>query len=212
MPNKALSVNTVLEKNKLASGNAFLVLMEIQVMNAHTGQFVETIFVANNNEPVVFQNETYVPFPFDLELKEEAGALPELTLRAMDFQKVLMNKLNEFGGAAGSILIMRIVNSANLNGSPEIEETFELLESSANDFQITLKIGVESSLRKIFPRRTQMRDRCAWRYKSAECGYNGSLPTCDLTLQGPNGCAAHGNTVNFGGFPGLVSRGIRYGR
>lgn len=31
----------------------------------------------------------------------------------------------------------------------------------------------------------------------------GALDTCDLTLQGPNGCAAHNNTINFHGYPGL---------
>jgi phage-related protein len=30
-----------------------------------------------------------------------------------------------------------------------------------------------------------------------------SLPTCDFTLFGPNGCAAHNNTLNFGGYPSI---------
>jgi phage-related protein len=34
----------------------------------------------------------------------------------------------------------------------------------------------------------------------------GGDATCDLTLQGANGCAAHFNTLNFGGFPGLNVR------
>jgi phage-related protein len=35
----------------------------------------------------------------------------------------------------------------------------------------------------------------------------GGLATCDYTLDGPNGCRAHNNTINFGGFPS-----IPYGR
>jgi phage-related protein len=38
----------------------------------------------------------------------------------------------------------------------------------------------------------------------------GIMPSCDLSLQGPNGCAAHNNTQNFGGFPGLNDNGYRY--
>jgi hypothetical protein len=32
---------------------------------------------------------------------------------------------------------------------------------------------------------------------------SGGLPACDYTLDGPNGCRAHMNTLNFGGFPSL---------
>jgi len=32
---------------------------------------------------------------------------------------------------------------------------------------------------------------------------SGGLATCDLTLEGPNGCRAHNNTRNFGGFPAI---------
>lgn len=38
----------------------------------------------------------------------------------------------------------------------------------------------------------------------------GTLSSCDLTLQGSNGCAAHGNTINFGGYPSLNSMTYRY--
>lgn len=34
---------------------------------------------------------------------------------------------------------------------------------------------------------------------------------CDLSLQGLNGCAAHNNTINFGGFPGINRSNVRYG-
>jgi phage-related protein len=207
MPNKSLSVNTILEKNKLSSKVSFIVLLEIQVMNPDTQTIVDTIFVANNNENIVFNSETYLAFAFDISLKEEAGTMPDITITARDFQKVILTKLNQYSGASGSIIILRVVNTDNLAQGAEIEQTYELMESSANSFSVSLKLGVENSLRKVFPRRTQMRDRCAWRYKSPECGYSGGLATCDLTLQGPNGCATHNNTINYGGFPGLTSRG-----
>lgn len=211
MPNKAISVSTILEKNKVASGVAFLVLLKIDLYNANTQAYAETVYVANNNEDVVFLGNTYTAFAFNLTLKYEAGAIPEITLSARDFQKVLMEKLTTYGGAVGSRVTMYIVNTANLAQGAEISEIFEVISSSANDWSISLSLGAESTLTRIFPSRTQMRDRCAWRYKSTECGYTGALPSCDLSLQGANGCAAHANQLNFGGYPSLINRGSRYG-
>jgi phage-related protein len=211
MPNRAVSVTTILEKNKLASGVAFVVLAKIEIYDPATAAYVETTYIANNTENISFGGQTYVAFPFKIDLKYEAGAIPEITMTAMDFQGVLLSKLNTYAGATGSRVTITVVNTANLAQGPEIEEVFEVVGTSANEWVITIRLGAESVLSRQFPGRTQMKDRCSWRYKSAECGYIGSMPSCDLSLQGANGCAAHNNTVNFGGFPGIQNRGLRYG-
>lgn len=211
MPNKAISVATILEKSKVASGIPFLILLKIDIFNSTSQTFTETIYVANNNESVVFLGNTYSAFPFQMNVRYESGTIPEITLTAKDFQKVLLGKLEQYSGAIGSRVTMYVVNTANLTQGAEVSEVFEVINSSANDWSISIGLGAESVLTRLFPTRTQMRDRCAWRYKSAECGYTGALAACDLSLQGANGCAAHNNTVNFGGFPALVSRGSRYG-
>jgi phage-related protein len=211
MTAETLSIFSAIEKAQLASSNAYIVLAEIQLMDTPTQSIVETVFVANNNEPLVYRNETYVAFPFNITLRQEAGALPEITLTAMDLNRVLLDKLQLYGGASGSVVIIRIVNSGNLSGAPDYEETFEVTETSANSYSISAKLGIDTALSKMFPRRTQLRDRCPWRYKSVECSYTGPLPTCTLSLQGPNGCAAHNNTPNFGGRPAVRNRAIRFG-
>lgn len=206
---KSMSVASAIEKNKIASGNTFLLLLEIQLVNADTGLNVDTIYVVNNNENVVYDLNTYVAYPFDLELKQESGGMPQITLTAIDYQKVLLGHLNSLSGASGSMVIMRIVNSGDLSAEPEIEERFNILTAQSNNFAISLTLGAENYLRRNFPTRNQMQDRCRWRYKSSECGYVGAMGTCDLSLQGANGCTAHGNELRFGGFPGLVQRGMR---
>ena len=208
---KGMSLANVIEKNKIASGNAFLVTMEIQLVDSSTGLTVDTIFVVNNNEDITYKSQLYTAFPFDLTIRQESGGIPEITLTAMDYQSVLIQHLNNLSGATGSLFIMRVINSGNLSGDAELEETLELVKSSGSNFSVSLTLGAENALNRNFPSSIQMRDRCRWRYKSTECGYVGALPTCDLTLQGPNGCAAHANTPNFGGFPGLKGRGVRYG-
>jgi len=208
---KSFSVINAIEKNKLASDNSFLVLLEIQLVDTDTGLTVDTVFVANNNEDVTYDLNVYVAFPFDITLKQEAGGVPEITMTAKDFQKILTKQIGELSGATGSKVIMRVVNTGNLTAEPELEETFDVIDSSASDFSINIKLGAENALRRRFPNSMQMRDRCRRKYKSAECGYVGALASCDLTLQGANGCGVHANSVNFGGFPGLKGRGIRYG-
>lgn len=211
MPNRGISVSTILEKNKLTSGVAFVVLAKLEILNTATQTFVETLYLANNTENVVFGGQTYIAFPFRIDLRYEAGAVPEITMSATDFQSVLLGKLNTYAGATGSRVTITIVNTANLAQGAEVEEVFEVIGTSASEWVISIRLGAESPLARQFPARTQMKDRCSWKYKSAECGYTGSMPTCDLSLQGANGCAAHNNTINFGGFPGIQNRGIRYG-
>lgn len=211
MPNRALSVASILEKNKVASNIPFVLLAKIEIFDSTQQTFVETVYVANNTENLTFDGNTYVAFPFTIDLRYEAGSIPDISLSAVDFQKVLLGKLNTYGGATGSRITIYIVNTGNLAAGPEIEEVFEVISASANEFKITLRLGAESVIARTFPGRTQMKDRCSWRYKSAECGYTGGLASCDLSLQGPNGCAAHNNTINFGGFPAIQNRGIRYG-
>ncbi len=211
MGSKSFSILNAIEKNKLASSVSFLVLMEIQLVDTDTGATTETVYVANNNEDITYQSNIYVAFPFSLKMTQEAGATPKITMSATDFQKVLATKMALLSGATGSKVIMRIVASDNLTADPELEEVFEVIDSGYNDYTINVQLGAEDPLRKRFPRGIQMRDRCRWRYLSPECGYVGAEPSCDLTLQGPNGCSFHDNDINFGGYPGLKGRGIRYG-
>lgn len=208
---KAFSVVNAIEKNKIASANAWFVLLEIQFVDATTGLVAETVYVANNNENVTYDSNTYVTYPFDIKMKHEAGGVPEISLTAKDFQKILLDKMNAYSGATGSTVIMRVVNSANLSAEPELEEYFEIINSSANDYTVSFQLGAENVLARRFPNSSQMRDRCRWRYKSDECGYVGVEVSCDLTLQGDNGCAFHNNSLNFGGYPGLRGTGLRYG-
>lgn len=208
---KSFSVVNAVEKNKVASANAWLVLLEIQFVDSATGLVAETEFVVNNNEDITYDSNIYQAYPFDIKLKHEAGGVPEISLTAQDFQKILLNKMNQYSGATESTVIMRVVNSANLSAEPELEEYFEIIDSSANDYVVSFQLGAENILTRRFPNSSQMRDRCRWRYKSAECGYVGAEASCDLTLQGDNGCAFHVNTPNFGGYPGLKGTGIRYG-
>jgi phage-related protein len=86
-----------------------------------------------------------------------------------------------------------------------MEQNFVLMSAVAKDenYSIEFTLGAENPLALRFPYRQQFRNRCEWVYKGNECRYAGGLPSCDLTLDGDNGCRVHNNTYNFGGFFGL---------
>jgi len=206
---KSLSVNTVIEKNKLGGGEPFLICMEVDIKDGDT--IVETLRIVRNNEDIEYQGNVYAAYPFDLNLNAEAGAIPRVTVTARDITRAIQGRLQNYKGVVGSDVRLFVVNAGNLAQPPEITEFFVITSTSTSGYDISIELGAENTLALPFPRRRQMRDRCNWKYKSAECGYTGALSSCDLSLQGDNGCAQHSNTLNFGGFPGIRSNGARYG-
>lgn len=208
---RTIPIATAIEKNRLSSNTPFLVLLDVEVVDPDTGAVVETLRVAKNDEPVVYRGATYTAANFTLEVKSEAGALAQVQLLFVDYTRDLQARMQAYGGGVGFKVTMTVVNAAALADAPEIQEFFEVTNATASDYSASFTLGAESGLAKIFPRRRQMRDYCAWRYKGAECGYAGGLASCDLTLQGTNGCAAHNNTLRFGGFPGINPRNGNFG-
>lgn len=209
---KNLSVLTAIEKNRLSSDVPFLVCLNIEVIDPSTLRLVETLRLVRNTESISYNGFEYQAILFDMEIKQEAGAQNPVSLTITDFTKAVQGRMQAYGGGVGFSVTIMVVNAGALSQPPEITETFEVMGASASDYVATFELGVENALGHVFPRRRQMRDFCQSRYKEAgTCGYVGNMPTCDMTLQGSNGCAAHGNTIRFGGYPGINSNGARYG-
>lgn len=206
----SLSLATVLEKNRLTSDVPFIALIDVEVVNPANGVVEMTLHVANNPESVVCNGVTYEAGAFDFEVKAESGKQPEVSLSIIDYTQTIQGYMQEYGGGVGSNVTLSIVRGDAMHLSPEISEYFQVIASTAENYAAVFQLGAENAIMSTFPRRQQRRDFCQWRYKSTECGYTGPLATCDMTLQGPNGCNTHGNTINFGGFPGLNSNGNRY--
>lgn len=198
-----LSVATVIEKNKIASDVAFVPCVEIDVRDPVTGNVVETLRLVRNSEDLEYNGHTYAASAFDFNIVEESGAQPDIQVVFKDYSRAVQARMQAYGGGVGFTVRLMVVNAGNLSQPPEGMETFEVVGATAKNYIVTFRLGAENPLTKRFPRRTQTRDRCRWVYKGPECGYTGSLGSCDYSLQGPNGCAAHNNTERFGGFPGI---------
>lgn len=211
---KSLSIATVLEKNKVDSNIPFLLCLDVVVVDPVTQADVETIRLVKNVENITWNGNVYTAAQFDIDLKEEMGSQPQVTLGVTDYSKALMQKLETYGGGVGFRVTVSVVHGNSLTLptlKPEVQFFFEVTGASASEYVATFTLGAENPLTKLFPRRIQAKNFCAWRYKDpTTCRYAGGLTGCDLTLNGPNGCKAHSNEANFGAFPGINNAGSRY--
>jgi phage-related protein len=207
----ALSIATVLEKNRLDSDIPFLVALDIEVVNPATGVVVQVLHVVRNQEEITFNGNPYQPAMFDITFGQAMGEQTRVNLSMKDVTGAVQALMEEYGGGIGFNVTLYIVNGGALDDPPEIEEFFQVIGASASEYEISWELGAENETIKTFPRRRQTKDFCQWRYKDPDtCRYVGPLTSCDLTLQGPNGCAAHANTARFGAYPGLNTNGVRY--
>ena len=207
---KSLTLASAVDKNKLSSDNVYLLLLEVDVMDPSTGKVRETMYIANNNENITFGGTVYTAIPFECELVQDKDSAPTATLTVYDFTQTILAALNQEGWSLSWPARFKVINTKNMDsGEVDLEQNFRLLDATAGSdkFSVSFTIGAENPLALRFPVRQQFRNRCAWGYmggyKGPKCKYAGTMDSCDYTFTGPNGCIAHGNSLNFGGFPGV---------
>lgn len=215
---KNLSLSSILEANSFSSSDtAWLVALKIHVRNHQTGAEVTQIRVINNAEITLIEGEEYEPMSFDIDIKEESHQLPSLTITIQDQAELVGPFMTRYGGGVGFDVDVMIVqgksddhpvDEAVASLEPELAEYFTITVSSYKDYVASWTLGAENPLRRMFPLRKQDDNQCSFRYKEpSTCGYNGAKPTCDLSLDGVNGCRAHSNVKNYGAYPGIIVRG-----
>lgn len=204
---KHMSLGAVVEKNRIASTENFVVLAEIEVLDELTGNPVETVHLARNNEDILHGGNVYKATWFEFDAKESADSVPELTVVIQDKTQTVMAKCETHGGGVGWKIRFKLVNSGDLGADPEMDELVYILATSVGDYAVDFTLGARNPLAQRFPNCMQWRDKCLWRYKGRGCNYTGPEASCDYTLQGPDGCSAKGNTLRFRGLPGLRPRG-----
>ncbi|WP_298434597.1 DUF1833 family protein [Geobacter sp.] len=203
---KSISSTLTIEKNRIATENPWLVLLDITLTDG-----VTKFSLVANTEDIQFQGRTYTAMPFNLIPPKESskGEIPTVTLEVCNVTRVIQGYLEALDGAIGSGVVMRIVNAAYLaEDYAELEMEFEVLAAKCNAQWVSFTLGAPSPLQKRFPLYRYIAMHCKWvqDYKGAECKYSGPLPDCKGTL---DDCRAHGNSRRFGGEPGLSGGGVR---
>lgn len=206
-----LSVESVIDKNKVSSATAWVALLQVDIVNPNSRAIEETLYIARNNENVIFGGQVYQAANFDFRITQRQGETPSVSLTAQDQTRYIQSRMEAMAGGVFSECRMIVVNTDRLDQPPELEETFQVTSSATKNHVVTFQLGAENPLAIGFPRRRQSKDRCAWQFKGYGCPYVGSKTTCDYTLEGPNGCASHfpgSKALPFKGLPGLVRLNI----
>ena len=237
-----LSVVANIERHKIASGEPWLLLMDIEypgdgnpVIPGTTVAQTHLRFVRDIN-PFTFDAndgngpQVYVPFNFDMGgyKASASGEVPSCEIKASNVMLVLQTIIEQYAGIVGANLYLYAVNTSNPSGEPDLALAFTVTSTTSTFQSVSLKCGASSPLRRLFPLFVYRPNFCIWQYNSPvlqaaaapilaanpnadlpgiQCGYIGPLTTCDHTIDGANGCQAHGNLVRVGTFPGIDSSG-----
>ena len=194
----SLSAISKAEKNKLSTDSCFLILLEIRLQN--------TVYICYNNEDITWGGHTYIAFPFEIgEVTEDETADPNVSLKVSNVARGMQWYVEDSGGGVGTEVILRVVNSLNLNGAADLEEYFVVTACKIDEQWIDFTLGNGYSAKTRRPIDRYMKNNCPFKYKGIRCGYNGNLTTCQHTLAD---CRAHNNSVRFGGFPGIDQKGV----
>lgn len=202
---RPITLSSAIEKARLDSDVPYLMLLEIFVYNVAAGQLVNTIRAVKDDKPFTFEGNEFLPNQFNLTINEQSGRLANAQLSINDFTRALRQQEELYQGKAGSFKVRILVVNADLpNESPDVDLTYDVVSSSAKEYIIQWNLGSDNIFARTFPARRQNR-WCANTFRDEDCQYVGPLETCDLTLDGDNGCTRHNNVIHFRGFPNLSS-------
>lgn len=215
-----LSAAAYLEKNKLSSSGAWLVLLKIKTPGG-------TIFrISNNTEDVtwpVTDGNDYISFPFELDdIEETAKEVPQLVIRVANVTRVMQGYMEAEDGLVNSEVTLRVVHTTHVttdvlgaginNTNPEVELFWDIMSSSADSIWASFVVGAPTPYRLRFPRSRMLVGFCRYRYfKGVRCKYTGPDETCNRALGTCRlkiNAGGESNSINFGGTPGVGSRGI----
>lgn len=189
------------EKNKLSTGSAFIILLDIKLGT-------DTARICYNTEDITWNGNLYQAFPFSLgEVSESTdGSEPHVELQVDNTSQTLQYAVEESDGAGGTEVVLRVVNTEALdNLVPEIEEKFVVTKTDVNRDYISFNLGAEYSSRTRRPLMRFMKNSCPFQYKSLRCGAVSQLTGCNHTL---TDCRLRNNSERFGGFQGIDQKGV----
>lgn len=202
----ALSAAAKLEKNKLSSDGAYLVLLEIQIFNTDI-----VLQLVRNTEDIVWDGKTWTAFPFTLaDVTQTAdGEIPEITIGVSNVNRIVQSYVEQANGGGNSNVVLRVVNSKLLAEPALLEEYFTVTKTSCQEEYVTFTLGMGYKKTRR-PLNRYMKNFCSAKYGSARCGVSAvtmqRYATCNHSL---NDCRLRNNSERFGGCP-LVGLGGLY--
>jgi phage-related protein len=167
-----------------------------------------TVYYALHDADITFDGQTYSANNGTLTPIEQniEGQMPRVMLTIQTLDDTLRD-LMKGADQRGISVVLRLVMTDDLDNSASVIETPHTLDAYGwNVGSVKMDLLASQILHGIqVPGRRTQTWFCPFEYKGSECGYVGSLVSCDFTYDGPNGCTHHfGKDVakRFGGFIG----------
>lgn len=197
-----LSNVAILEKNKLASDGAWIILAEI---NVAPGLILR---LCRNTEDIIWNGETWTAFPFELEAPRQSasGEIPNFTIKVSNVTRTVEGYIEEAGGGVGAVVRLMVVMSNHLNlTAPELDEEFSVQSTSYDEQWVTFTLTGAVNLFRRVPLRRFLKNFCPFQYKGPECRAGSPLTDCDKSL---SACKKRNNQQRFGGEPAIPQGGL----
>lgn len=183
------------------------------------------------NQNIVWKGQTYVHMPIQAKgfEKRASGTLPRPTVSISNVNGIMGAQARDYGDFLGCKFIrrrtfVRFLDAVNFpTGNPQADpsqafpDEVWFFDRKSIENLATLEFELSSALDLngvMLPRRQIIQNTCAWRYRSAECGYAGgpvgksddtptSDPALDQCSKSLTGCKMRfSDVLPFGGFPG----------
>lgn len=171
--------------------------------------------VCDGDAAITYGGYVFAAFPVTVQgFEHDSESLPRPTVTVSNCSAEIDAKLD-----AGGVIDRqcRIYQLTRADTSFAIDRgSWAILDCSMTAITATFTLGPYELFNAELPARRQHRSLCDNVYGQSECGYATSLPnlvagtypslsvtTCDLTLDGANGCRAHGANEIANGRPAL---------
>lgn len=178
--------------NSLAPQSALLTLLELTLPDASVVRLVDGL------DAVTYAGNLYSPLQMSLATSSSRREeLPTLDIRIDNATRALQADIELYNGLNGATVVLRWIPSSDMT-EPWISREYQVMGCECTEAHIIFHLGATNPYRQRCPRRRVLRDFCAWRFKSEECGYTGAATTCAKSLAA---CTALANIARYGGFP-----------
>lgn len=182
------------------------------------------IYIAEYDQDVVYGGNTYLRFPITHEAisTNMLGEIDAIKVRAANVNREMGALLIAHEGLRGKKVTLKMVFADRLDDpNANIEDVFYIDGAFINQEVVEVILTTKLDLYDIqIPGRLFDRDHCQWTYKQEGCwiwsggawtapgGFANEATDCDKTRAGGKGCKFHMNSLRFGGFPSIPSRGL----
>lgn len=214
---KNLPLNLLIEKNKLFTSSAWLILLKI-VFPSDVSQ--DILYLANNNEDITFEGQVYTASSFKLSVAKSnsKGKLSSLQLSIVNVDRLIQQKIEQYNGGLGAVVTITVVNTSYLNPTgediekyKELQQVYDVIGCTSDEQWVTWTLGAPNPVQVKLPLYSFSPVYCQWEYRGMICKYAGAEPsgetTCNHTLEA---CEARNNQKRFGAFKGMNTKAYNF--